>query len=153
MDSSISPKDEIWFLRVCHHISTCLYLTLPKVLQSCKQGRKQSCCRRLYQRHSERLWAFRIPRCKECLCKLYVLRTDGTLHEVLPGLLKGLLTRNACNAKYRMPHKIVHLLGTWMCIILFFYFNTYTVHLILLFIITNKCTINVMKVYITAVYN
>jgi len=25
MDSSISPKDEIWFLRVCHHISTDLY--------------------------------------------------------------------------------------------------------------------------------
>jgi len=22
MDSSVSPKDEIWFLRVCHHIST-----------------------------------------------------------------------------------------------------------------------------------
>ena len=26
MDSSISSKDEIWFLRVCHHISTGLYL-------------------------------------------------------------------------------------------------------------------------------
>jgi len=26
MDSSISPKDEIWFLCVCHHISTSLYL-------------------------------------------------------------------------------------------------------------------------------
>jgi len=25
MDSSISPKDEIWFLRMCHHISTGLY--------------------------------------------------------------------------------------------------------------------------------
>jgi len=25
MDSSVSPKDEIWFLRVCHHISTDLY--------------------------------------------------------------------------------------------------------------------------------
>jgi hypothetical protein len=25
MDSSVSPKDEIWFLRVCHHISTGLY--------------------------------------------------------------------------------------------------------------------------------
>ena len=21
MDSSVSPKDEIWFLRVCHHVS------------------------------------------------------------------------------------------------------------------------------------
>jgi len=26
MDSSVSPKDEIWFLRVCHHISTSLCL-------------------------------------------------------------------------------------------------------------------------------
>jgi len=26
MDSSVSPKDEIWFLRVYHHISTVLYL-------------------------------------------------------------------------------------------------------------------------------
>jgi hypothetical protein len=25
MDSPVSPKDEIWFLRVCHHISTGLY--------------------------------------------------------------------------------------------------------------------------------
>ena len=25
MDSSFSPKDEIWFLRVCHHISNALY--------------------------------------------------------------------------------------------------------------------------------
>jgi len=25
MDSSVWPKDEIWFLRVCHHISTGLY--------------------------------------------------------------------------------------------------------------------------------
>ena len=25
MDSSVSPKDEIWLLRVCHHISTDLY--------------------------------------------------------------------------------------------------------------------------------
>jgi len=25
MDSTVSPKDEIWFLRVCHHISNALY--------------------------------------------------------------------------------------------------------------------------------
>jgi len=25
MHSSVSPKDEIWFLRLCHHISTGLY--------------------------------------------------------------------------------------------------------------------------------
>ena len=29
MDSSVSPEDEIWFLRVCHHISTGLYLLCP----------------------------------------------------------------------------------------------------------------------------
>jgi len=34
MDSSVSPKDEIWFLRVCHHISTGLYLFLW-VVKSC----------------------------------------------------------------------------------------------------------------------
>jgi len=32
MDSSVSPKDEIWFLRVCHHISNTVYtlVTLPR---------------------------------------------------------------------------------------------------------------------------
>jgi len=34
-----------------------------------------------------------------------------------------------------------------------FFFNTCTVHLSLFFIITNKCTVNIIKVYITAVYN
>ena len=31
MDSSVSPKDEIWFLRVCHHIWNAVYedMTLP----------------------------------------------------------------------------------------------------------------------------
>jgi hypothetical protein len=28
MDSSVSPKDEIWFLRVCHHISNAVYHTI-----------------------------------------------------------------------------------------------------------------------------
>jgi hypothetical protein len=26
MDSSVSGKDEIWFMRVCHHISNTVYL-------------------------------------------------------------------------------------------------------------------------------
>jgi len=26
MDSSVSPKDEIWFLPVCHHVSKAVYL-------------------------------------------------------------------------------------------------------------------------------
>jgi hypothetical protein len=29
MDSSVSPEEEIWFLRVCHHISTGLYRLMP----------------------------------------------------------------------------------------------------------------------------
>jgi hypothetical protein len=28
MDSSVSPEDEIWFLHVCHHISTGIYYVL-----------------------------------------------------------------------------------------------------------------------------
>jgi len=28
MDSSVSPKGEIWFLRVCHHISNAVYFQL-----------------------------------------------------------------------------------------------------------------------------
>jgi len=34
MDSSLSPKDEIWFLRACHHISNALYAWLPRTLPS-----------------------------------------------------------------------------------------------------------------------
>jgi hypothetical protein len=26
MESSVLPKDEIWFLRLCHHISNAVYL-------------------------------------------------------------------------------------------------------------------------------
>jgi hypothetical protein len=36
MDSSVSPKDEIWFLRVCRHISNAVYLCFqdsPRSLQ------------------------------------------------------------------------------------------------------------------------
>jgi len=32
MDSSISAKDEIWFLRVCHHISNALLRTILPTL-------------------------------------------------------------------------------------------------------------------------
>jgi hypothetical protein len=35
MDSSVSAKDEIWFLRVCHHISTGLY-NAPHLLSMVK---------------------------------------------------------------------------------------------------------------------
>ena len=31
MDSSVSLKDEIWFLRVCHHISNAVYLLDTKL--------------------------------------------------------------------------------------------------------------------------
>ena len=30
MDPSVSPKDEIWFLLVCHHISTGLYFDVGR---------------------------------------------------------------------------------------------------------------------------
>jgi hypothetical protein len=33
MDSSVSAKDEIWFLRVCHHISNALYPQLLGVTE------------------------------------------------------------------------------------------------------------------------
>ena len=39
MDSSISPKDEIWFLRVCHHISTGLYQSFGGKSSLHNQGR------------------------------------------------------------------------------------------------------------------
>ena len=34
MDSSVSPKDEIWFLRVCHHISNAVYRDCSSVLDT-----------------------------------------------------------------------------------------------------------------------
>jgi len=30
MDSSVPPKDEIWFVRVCHHISNAVYKLLNR---------------------------------------------------------------------------------------------------------------------------
>jgi hypothetical protein len=33
MDSSISPKDEIYFLHVCHHISNAVYHTVKRTLR------------------------------------------------------------------------------------------------------------------------
>jgi hypothetical protein len=30
MDSSVSPKDEIWFLRMCHHISNAVFLMMAE---------------------------------------------------------------------------------------------------------------------------
>ena len=32
MKSSVSPKDDIWFLRVCHHISNAFYLVCPDLV-------------------------------------------------------------------------------------------------------------------------
>jgi hypothetical protein len=34
MDSSVSPKDEIWFLHVCHHISNAVYRLLSASVNS-----------------------------------------------------------------------------------------------------------------------
>jgi len=35
MDSSVSLKDQIWFLRVCHHISNVLYLSFTMLAKQC----------------------------------------------------------------------------------------------------------------------
>ena len=47
MDSSVSPKDEIWFLRVCHHISNAVYYitrtSVKKREREKRKGCKQSC--------------------------------------------------------------------------------------------------------------
>jgi len=32
MDSSVSQKDEIWFLRVCHHISDAVWSTILQII-------------------------------------------------------------------------------------------------------------------------
>ena len=37
MDSSVSPKDEIWFLLMCHHISNAVYLAGPTKLKGGKE--------------------------------------------------------------------------------------------------------------------
>ena len=34
MDSSVSPKDEIWFLRVGHHISDAIYMMHCNIMSS-----------------------------------------------------------------------------------------------------------------------
>jgi len=46
MDSSVSPRDEIWFLRVCHHISDGFYM--PGVGGEEQEGKRTlgSCSRR-----------------------------------------------------------------------------------------------------------
>ena len=42
MDSSVSPKDEVWFLRVCHHIATGLYSLLVHGISFNARSRRKS---------------------------------------------------------------------------------------------------------------
>jgi len=42
MDSSVSPKDEILFRRVCHHIANAVYYSLFPVI-SATQGQMRYC--------------------------------------------------------------------------------------------------------------
>jgi hypothetical protein len=49
----------------------------------------------------------------------------------------------------KRPFKVSHVTNCVWPLILIFYFNACTVHLLLLCIITIKCTINIIKVYIT----
>jgi hypothetical protein len=41
MDSPVSPKDEIWFLRVCHHISNAVNKITVAVLTGREGGREE----------------------------------------------------------------------------------------------------------------
>ena len=41
MDSSISPKDELWFRRVCYDISTSLTVVLLQEINNIKNGETQ----------------------------------------------------------------------------------------------------------------
>jgi len=44
MDSSVSPKDEIWFVSVCHHISDAVYILSTVVVNSVNVYRVRRCC-------------------------------------------------------------------------------------------------------------
>jgi len=37
MDLSVSAKDEMWFLRVCHHISNAVYFEINEIFTKIKQ--------------------------------------------------------------------------------------------------------------------
>jgi hypothetical protein len=56
IDSSVSPKDEIWFLLVCHHISNAVYLFSFQTKTLCLffAGKKQLCSS----------WRLELPQCK-----------------------------------------------------------------------------------------
>jgi hypothetical protein len=45
MDSPVSPKDEIWFLRVCHHISNTVYHLGDRVKEDEMGGEFGTCGR------------------------------------------------------------------------------------------------------------
>ena len=58
MDSSVSPKDEIWFLRVCHHISTGLY---HSTLRNIAEDRSS---------HLHRGWSLKSRKSLACFCAM-----------------------------------------------------------------------------------
>ena len=51
MDSSLAPRDEIWFLRVCHHISNAFYIKASRmgkntevpVFNFCRPAASENC--------------------------------------------------------------------------------------------------------------
>jgi hypothetical protein len=53
MDPSVSAKDEIWFLRVCHHVSNAVYKLMEKAISFAAVG-----CR--YGVHEKRIRCFMI---------------------------------------------------------------------------------------------
>jgi len=80
MDSSVSPKEEIWFLRVCHHISNAVYhgmasWYLGHVIAATLQGRRPvslaSCASDVYH-------------VRILLCSVHVRRSDKWGNPHLP---------------------------------------------------------------------
>jgi len=63
MDSSVSPKDEIWFLRVCHYISNAVYLiVLEYFLVYCETKRAYENVRKKNNQHCNLLHLYMVKK-------------------------------------------------------------------------------------------
>jgi len=94
MDSSVSPKDKIWFLRVCHHISNAVYLSSNATFQvglqaTCYSKQKWFllCFLQTYQRiKANRQGRLRIKNRKrkvdEATCPVCNERVQGSVEEL-----------------------------------------------------------------------
>jgi hypothetical protein len=81
MDSSVSPKEEIWFLHVCHHISNAVYLLVLKVTVQLLQisyfvfASSSSCFNNVRTVHSQESTDFN--------SKLFKLRHECKKHSII----------------------------------------------------------------------